>query len=118
MISIRQINNADVTPAMVDVLYEDYLKKNVSARECALRLLNMHDGVKANEAYAHKEVSSDQIKAINSLFLIKGWSATCVIKKILQLLEDSRYGGADEAEPGEHQEVLDAIEACNTGEET
>ena len=90
MISIRQISREDVTPEMVDVLHKDYLKKHVSARECAIRLLNMHDGVKANEPYAHKEVTADQIRAINSLFLVKGWSATCSIQKILQETEDIR----------------------------
>lgn len=39
---------------------------------------------------AHKEATSGQIHAINNLFLIKGWSATCAIKKILQDLEDIR----------------------------
>lgn len=84
MISIRPISREDITPEMVDVLYKDYLRNHVSPRECVIRLLNMHDGVKANEPYAHKEVTSDQIHAINSLFLVKGWSATCVIQKILQ----------------------------------
>lgn len=95
MISIRQINDDDVSTEMVDVLYQDYLRKHVSARECVIRLLNMHDGRKANEPYAHKEVTGDQLRAINSLFLVKGWSATCTIKKILQETEDNRYGGSE-----------------------
>lgn len=96
MIGVRQIKHEDVTHEMVNVLYEDYLKKHVSARECVIRILNMHDGVTANGPYAHKEVTSEQIRAINSLFLVKGWSATCAIQKILQDLEDSRYGGAND----------------------
>lgn len=94
MIGVRQIKREDVTHEMVNVLYEDYLKKHVSARECVTRILNMHDGVKANEKYAHTTVATTQVHAVNNLFLIKGWSAACTIQKILQDLEDSRYGGS------------------------
>lgn len=94
MIDVRQVSREDVTPEMVNVLHKDYLRNHVSARECVIRLLNMHDGVKANEPYAHKEVTGEQLRAINSLFLVKGWSATCAIQKILQETEDNRYGGS------------------------
>lgn len=87
---IRQILHEDVSPEMVDVLRTDYLMKKKSARDCAIRIMNMHDGLKANDPGAHKEATSEQVHAINNLFLIKGWSATCTIKKILQDLEDIR----------------------------
>ncbi len=39
-------------------------------------------------------------------------------KKLKSIIEEKRTKPLDdEPEPGEHQEVLDAIEACNTGEE-
>ncbi len=87
---IRQVLHEDVTPEMVDVLHTDYLLKSKSARECAIRIMNIHDGLKANDPGAHKEATSGQVHAINNLFLIKGLSATCTIKKILQDLEDIR----------------------------
>lgn len=87
---IRQILHEDVTTEMVDVLHTDYLLKSKSARDCAIRIMNMYDGLKANDPGAHKEATSGQVHAINNLFLVKGWSATCTIKKILQDLEDIR----------------------------
>lgn len=91
---IRQVLHEDVTPEMVDVLHTDYLRKIKSARDCAIRIMNMYDGLKANDPGAHKEATSEQVYAINNLFLIKGWSATCAIKRILQELENNRYGGS------------------------
>ena len=87
---IRQVLHEDVTPEMVDVLHTDYLLKSKSARECAIRIMNIHDGLKANDPGAHQKATSGQVYAINNLFLIKGWSASCAIKKMLQDLEDIR----------------------------
>lgn len=84
------ITHEDVTPEMVDVLYKGYLLQGKPAREAAIQVMNMYDGFKATDPEAHKEASKEQIYAINNLFLVKGWSATCAIKKILQELENNR----------------------------
>lgn len=69
---------------MREVLLTDYLKNNVSASACVLRILDLYDQVSATDPEANKEATKEQIHAVNNLFLIKGWSSLCTVRKIIQ----------------------------------